>query len=291
MTTVIKSMLARVPLRVQRLLPIELRAEARDRMGLWAPGDIGFVVEPPRPNPGERPGPPDFLVLGGADVGGRWWMSQLADHPGVAPNRTLDEASHVFAAAATERFGPEQITAFHALFPRRPGRIIGHWSPDGLSYPWVLPLLAQAAPRAQVLVLVRDPIEALRAEISATADERAPHVGSNLADAVDRGFHGSQVARLLEHFPSDQVRIVQYEQCVADTAGSLVDSFGFLGLDASYRPRVTNAPTVPAGGDGDPLTPTTMARLQSMYRADVAALTGMIPDLDLGLWPNFNVRS
>ncbi|MEI7859002.1 MAG: sulfotransferase [Acidimicrobiales bacterium] len=287
MTPVTKRVIARVPERVLQLLPVELRADARDWLNLRVPGDVGYVVEPPRPNPGERPGPPDFLVLGGTDVGGRWWMSQLADHPGVAPNRTLDDAAHFFASSATERFGAEQGKAFHALFPRRPGRIIGHWSPDGLSYPWVVPLLAEAAPRAQVLVLVRDPIESLRARIAATVDDRPPHVGSNLADAVDRGFYGSQVAHLFEHYPPDQVRILQYERCVGDTAGSLADSFDFLGLDAGYHPRVVADPERSADGSADRLAPATAARLHSMYAADVTTLANMVPDLDLSLWSPF----
>ena len=276
-----------LPDRLLRALPVEVRADARDRTGRRVPGDLGYEPTPPTPQLGERTGPPDFILLGGDDTGGRWWMSLLADHPEVAPNRVLDEAAHVFAPYATDAFDDAAVARFHALFPRRAGRVIGHWGADALARPWVPALLARAAPRAQVLVLVRDPVERLLTELAATADERPPHVGSHDVAAVDHGFVGDQLTRLLTFVPTAQVRVLQYERCVVDPRGALAESFAFLGVDDTYRPGVVPPPLA---ADGPPVVrpgPEVRERLARMYADDVAVLAGLAPDLDLGLWPNF----
>ena len=287
MTSVAGTFFAKLPAPVRRLVPVELQADLRDRFGQWQPGDIGFEPTPPVPAHGERTGPPDFIVLGRPESGARWWMSQIADHPDVAPSRSVDEAALAFSPYGTASFGPEEIDRFHALFPRRPGRIIGHWSADGLSYPWVAPLLARAAPRAKVLVLVRDPVALLQAGLAATADSRPPGAGWNLADHVDAGFFGSQLTRLHGLFPPDQVRVLQYERCLVDTAGVLAQTFEFLGVDDSERPVLPH----PSGADPRAsvgrFDAATRSRLSAMYADDVDALSHLVPDLDLGLWPNF----
>ena len=268
----------------QRFLPVELRADVRGWLGQWEPGDVDFVIEPPDRAVGERIGPPDFVVLGGADAGGEWLMARIADHPEVALNRRLVEAAHVFAPYCTAPFGPGEVACFHALFPRRSGQVIGHWSPDGLSYPWVPPLLAQSATRARLVVLVRDPIEQLRAGLDRTVATSRPHVGSNLADAVDRGYYAQQLRWLQRWYPKDQLLVLQYERCVADADEVLAQVFAFLGVDDSYQARSIGPPIEPAR---DQLAPSTRQRLVEMYAADVADLVECLPDLDLALWPNF----
>ena len=287
MNSLAGTLFAKLPAPVRRLVPLELQADLRDRFGQWLPGDIGFEPTPPAPAHGERTGPPDFIVLGRAESGARWWMSQIADHPDVAPSRSLDEAALAFSRYGTESFGPDQIDRFHALFPRRPGRIIGHWSADGLCCPWVAPLLARAAPRAKVIVFVRDPVDLLQAGLTATADTRPPNAGWNLADNVDQGFFGSQLSRLRGLFPSDQVRVLQYERCLSDTAAVLAQTFEFLGVDASERPVLPHPSGFDPRAAGARLALATRTRLSAMYADDVILLSHLLPDLDLGLWPNF----
>jgi hypothetical protein len=225
-------------------------------------------------------------MLGAADAGSGWWLSLVTDHPDVAPGRRQGEAAQFFAPFCTESFGPAEIAAFHAWFPRRPGRIIGYRAPDAVAYPWMPPLLALAAPRARIVVLVRDPVERLLAGLDRTADLRPEHPGSYLSDAVDRGFYADQLARLVEVFPPDRVLVLQYERCLAEPERSLARTYEFLGVDPSVPAR----PIPPPAGDGtarDRLDPLTLGRLQAMYAADVDALACRYPDLDLGLWPNF----
>jgi hypothetical protein len=275
-----------VPGRLTRRLPSGVRADLRHRTGLTVPGDLAFAPVPPAPAAGERCGPPDFAVLGAADAGCDWWLSLVADHPDVAPGHRSAEAAQFFAPYCTEPFGPDEIAAFCAWFPRRPGRIVGYWSPDALAYAWVVPLLALAAPGARMVVLVRDPVDRLLDGLARTADRRPEHPGSWLSDAVDRGFYADQLDRLHQVYPPDRVLVLQYERCVADPVGSLTRTYAFLGVDPTYRARPLGPPAAADGSARDRLDPRTLDRLRGMYAADVAALAARCPDVDLDLWPN-----
>lgn len=285
MRSVARRALDQVPTRLHRLLPSEVRADLRHRTGLTVPGDLAYRAVPPHPAPGERTGPPDFAVLGAAAAGSRWWLSLIDDHPDVAPGHHSAAAAHVFDPYATRPFGPGDVSTFHAWFPRRPGRIIGFWSPDGTAHRWVPPLLARAAPRALILVLLRDPVERLLDGLDRTVDVRPAHPGSYLADAVDRGCYADQLTHLLEHYPQGQVRVLQYERCVADPVGSLAATFEFLGVDPSYRSRPLDPPPAVPNASGR-LDPDTLDRMRDLYRKDSGALADLVPELDLSLWPS-----
>jgi hypothetical protein len=229
-------------------------------------------------------------VLGAADAGSRWWLTLVADHPEVTPGHASPDAAHYFAPYCTEPFGPAEVAGFHAWFPRRPGRIIGYWSPDALAHPWVAPLLARAAPRAQVLVLVRDPVERLLDGLARTADERPAHPGSYLSDAVERGYYADQLERLVESYPADQVRVLQYERCVADPVGSLARTYEFLGVDPGHLARPTDPPTLGADRPVHRLDAATLARLRELYAADMARVASLLPGFDPDLWPSVAPR-
>jgi hypothetical protein len=282
----VRSTLDRLPSGLHRLLPSAIRADLRHRIGLTAPGDLAFDPVPPHPAPGERTGPPDFAVLGAAAAGSRWWLSLIADHPDVSPGRGSPDVAHFFARYCTEPFGPAEIAAFHAWFPRRAGRIIGFWSADGTAHPWVPPLLAAAAPRACILVLLRDPVERMLDGLDRTVDDRAAHVGSYLADAVDRGMYAEQITRLYERYPADQVLVLQTEACAADPVRSLARTYGFLGVDPAYRARQLAPPPARAARARDLLDPSVLERLRGVFAEDVAALGDLVPGFDPGLWPN-----
>ena len=285
MTSPVRRALDRVPTRLHRLLPSDLRADLRHRSGLTVPGDLAYRAVPPHPAPGERTGPPDFALLGAAAAGSRWWLSLIGDHPDVTPGHDSADVAHYFDPYCTEPFGPAEVAGFHAWFPRRPGRIIGFWSPDGTAHSWVPPLLARAAPRALVVVLLRDPVERLLDGLDRTVDARPPHPGSYLADAVDRGRYAEQLALLLEHYPRHQVRVLQYERCVADPVGCLAATFEFLGVDPAYRARSLDPHPAEPRAAGL-LDPDTLDRVQDLYRDEVRALVDLVPDLELDLWPS-----
>ena len=115
-------------------------------------------------------GPPDFIGVGAVAAGGGWWLRTLLAHPEVrgpdARRRGLDFFRPFCARAMTD----EDVAAYHAHFPRRPGTVTGEWTGRYMCDAWTPPLLRRVAPDAKLLVMVADPIERYRAIF---ADRRA----------------------------------------------------------------------------------------------------------------------
>jgi len=274
---------------VVRRLPAGARRRLLHGLGRYAPWEAGFDFTPPAPGPGEHVGPPDFVGIGVQKAGTTWWYELIASHPGVASPPGLHKERHFLSRFGTEAFGPAQLRDYHAWFPRRSGLLAGEWTPDYLYYPWVAPLLARAAPAARLLVMVRDPVERFRSGLAHQLRFGAPRTGATVAEAVGRGFYHRALESWFEHFDAGQVLVLQYEACSADPGSNIDRTYRFLGLDDSYRPDRLLAPVsatrsaAKIGIDSD-----VRRRLIDLYTPDVAALSRRLPDLDLGLWPNFS---
>ena len=78
----------------------------------------------------------------------------------------------------------------------------------------------------------------------------------------------------------------QYEQCCADPEGQLAGTYEFLGL-APYRPTDVRREVNVSRRAKFSLDAEAEARLVDLYRDDVADLAGLVPTLDLALWPRF----
>jgi hypothetical protein len=279
--------LHRLPSRLHRLLPPEQRDDLRHRLGHFYAWEAGYDFSPPPLGAGERPGPPDFVGVGVMMAGWRWWYRLVASHPDVWSRADIPVARHYLSHFCTVPFGTHEVQRYHAWFPRPEGTVTGEWSASYSAEPWVAPLLARAAPDARLLLLVRDPVERLRLGLAASTDNRGPQVGANTADAVDRGYYGVQLRRLLEFFPSDQVLTLQLERCHDDPMGEVSRTYRFLGLDDSYRPSLWQPPSHGRVGSAANEDPDTGRRLAELYIEDVVELRSLAPHLDLSLWPHF----
>jgi hypothetical protein len=288
LATTLADLLARLPRTVRELVPPEQRADLRHWMGRYLAWEEGFDLEAPPPRVGETTGPPDFVGVGVALAGARWWFRLITDHPGVSHRDDLPMDRHYLTHFSTQPFGQEEILGYQAWFPRRHDTITGEWTPSYLDQPWVAPLLAEAAPEAKVLAMVRDPVERLRKSVAGASGYRGEHVGWHVSDAVSRGFYADQLRRLLAYVPAERVLVLQYERCTVDAVAQLETTYRFLGLDDSHRPAssLLTAPR-PSRRPDPELDSDTFDRLVELYASDVADLAGLVPALDLSLWPSF----
>ncbi len=268
--------------RTRRLLVRGSRAWQRWR-GPRAPG-------PPAPPPcpdGWHTGPPDYVGLGVQKAGTSWWDALIGRHPSVVRARGLPKELHFFDAAWEEPFGDADVARYQRYFPRPDGCLAGEWTPGYLIDFWTPGLLALAAPRARLLVLLRDPVARFRSGLShQLATSRAPLADRDIQGAFQRGLYAPQLRRVLAAFPAEQVFIGQYEACRADPAGELARTFAFLGLasfelDAAALRGEVNPTTGPRF---DP-APSLHRALVTGYAADLEQLALLVPGLDLSLWP------
>jgi hypothetical protein len=264
--------------------------------------NAGGIDQPPQPLPcpsGAQTGPPDFVGVGMQRCGTTRWFKLLAAHPQVEPASaarpgypsTTPKELHYFDRFYAGGCDEHELARYHEYFPRRDGQKVGEWTPIYASAPWVPPLLAAAAPRARLLVLLRDPLERFLSAL-ALSGRVAERRGTQLnryapLDALWRGFYHAQLAALLGYFDRSQVLVLQYERCAEEPLAELHRTFEFLGVDdAGFVPAelekvFRGQPEKPALSDAE-REPYVRA-----YSEDVQRLVMAFPEIDLRLWPNF----
>lgn len=272
---------------VLRKLPYGARTSILHRTGRYAPWEDGFDFTPPKLEPGEHTGPPDFVGVGVQKAGTTWWYRLISSHPGVASRLDLHKERHFLSRFGDRPFTPADVDAYHGWFPRPDGAITGEWTPDYVYYPWLPALLVQAAPRARLLVLVRDPVERFRSGLAHQLRHGAPRTGATVAEAIHRGFYQGLLRRWQDCFDPDQLLVLQYEACVLEPAVHLARTYRFLGLDDTFRPADLDRPDASTEGAKAELTHDVRNRLAAIYAPDVEELARRLPHLDLKLWPNF----
>ena len=252
----------------------------------------------PEHPPDWRTGPPDFVIIGAQKSGTTWWQGLVEGHLQVVRPARQRRELHYFDHFWDRWPSEEQFERYRRYFPRPEGSLVGEKTPGYLYQPWVAPMLASAAPQAKLIVLLRDPVEryisglgllqrsgALKGQVGAGELGAREH---RIVEAMDRGRYAAQLAWWLQHFPREQLLLLQYERCVADTQGQLSRTFEFLGLPdqrasvaevSRTRKKSTEHAAAGAGAAS--------ACSSSTTRPTWPTLRTLMPDLDLALWKGF----
>lgn len=231
-------------------------------------------------NPARAVTAPDFVGVGAQKSGTSWWYSLIAAHPGVHDPVGFDKEARFFCGP-----GPYDLEAYRQLFGRPDGLVAGEWTPDYLWEEERIAALHAAAPHARLLLLVRDPVERFVSGLAHLLMYDEPIHRRALRKTYRAGLYGRQAQRLLRHYPREQVLLLQYERCIADSAGELARTYRFLGLEP-YLPESLARPVHETTVEKPILPPRYRARLAEAYRRDAARLQRLLPELDLGLWPS-----
>jgi hypothetical protein len=137
------------------------------------------------------------------------------------------------------------------------------------------------------LLLLRDPVDRFFSGLAHQKRAGLRCDGAALADAFERGMYHRSLTSWQEYFAADQILVLQFERCVANTDGQLARTFEFLRLSKyAVVPPERAADTQQASARRE-YDEDVRARLVDLYAADVVALAGQLPDIDLSLWPNF----
>ncbi len=195
---------------------------------------------------------------------------------------------HYFDRYWGEPFGEEDVAAYARLFRRPPGKVGGEWTPRYMFDPWTPPLLRQAAPDARLLVLLRDPVARFVSAMTHRTDRGWRTDATAVDEAVSRGFYHAQLTHLLDHFPRQQVLVLQFERCRADADAMLRRTFSFLELPEVALPPARLQPANQSGTRPPELSRVLLHEVRAGYRADVERLATTFPEIDLDLWENFS---
>ena len=157
-------------------------------------------------------------------------------------------------------------------------------------HPRVLPQIAQAAPEAKILVILRDPVDrypsGLERALLGARERGEEQIPPSMVEAqIGRGFYYFQVRRVIDNFPRSQVLILQYERCRSDYEEQLDRTYEFLQLEPGFRPgEQSQAPLEPTSRDF--AESRRGVRLAEMYAEDAVRLAEIAPEIDVTLWKN-----
>ena len=254
------------------------------RSAPWASG--APPVAPPAPE-GMRTGAPDFVGIGAAKSGTTWWFSLLMSHPEI--HVEYEKELNYFNDQFLKRLDAGEVTvadaeAYRDWFPRPEGTITGEWTPH-YAFAYRLPsVLRVAAPGAKLIVMLRDPIERYRSDLSRRMPSKA------LERLRYRSLANSMYANVLqpweEAYAPEDLLVLQFEACIRSAAEHLAETFRFLGIDDTFRPNEIRAP-INTSKNKLGLDPFVVKQLVRLYSPDVLRLVQQRPSIDLSLWPNF----
>lgn len=167
---------------------------------------------------------------------------------------------HYFGADLTSLHEPLSETDYLGLFAgARPGQRVGEASTWYLYSTRAAEEIASFAPRAQFVAMLRNPVEvmyslhrethfygvepiedfaeALAAEPERRAGRRpGPTRWREVLHYRDAVAFTDQLTRYLERFGAERVKIVLYDDLLADTPTVYADLLRFLGVDDTFRP-------------------------------------------------------
>jgi hypothetical protein len=259
----------------------ETASSLRRRIGLGARGLFGAA--------------PDFLVIGVQKGGTTSLYAYLCQHPEVVAARTK-EIQYFSEGHARGSFWYRQH--FPVLVGRDPMRLVGggrlqtgEATPYYLFHPHAPRRVRAQLPGVKLIALLRNPIDrayshhryhtklgdeqqSFVAAIAAEPDRLAGELERMIADEtyqsdahrnfsyLTRGLYAEQLEHWLEHFPREQLLVLQSERFFADPADGYHRVVRFLGL-SNHDLAEYEAVNVGSYSDMDPVT---RAKLVDYYR-------------------------
>jgi hypothetical protein len=202
---------------------------------------------------------PNFFLVGATKSGTTSMFRSLAAHPEICMAR--DKEPHFFGADLGMTKGPisESLSVYLGLFDHADGEpVVGEASTSYLLSATAAGEIAAFCPQARILVMLRNPVEvlyALYSEVRAAGVEPIADFPTAL-DAADRGrdvswvpggfgpwlryyevvAFSTQLERYLDWFGPERVKVVVYDDLVAESGQVYAEVLRFLGLDPSVMP-------------------------------------------------------
>jgi Sulfotransferase domain len=217
---------------------------------------------------------PDFFIVGHAKSGTTALYEMLARHPQIFMPQSKEP--WFMADELLERTPPRPegtartLSDYEALFAgARPGQVVGEASALYLWSPTAAARIAELAPEARIVVILREPASFLRSlhmqfvesYVETQADLRqalALEPARRRGEQVPRHTYWPKTLLYSEHtryvellrryherFAAERVLVLIYDDFRADNEGTVKQVFRFLGVDdgVEVRPREAN-PTV-----------------------------------------------
>lgn len=236
---------------------------------------------------------PDFFIVGAFKCGTTALYAYLRQHPGVF--MPFHKEPLFFGDDLTRRYGRMSEADYRALFREaRPGQRVGEASSWYLYSTTAAREIAAYAPGAQIIAMVRNPVDVMHAEHSQlrfNVEEDIADFGEAL-DAEPARRRGErlppgplrpetlyyrhsvrfaeQLERYLDVFGADRVHVVVFDDFRDDTAATYRGVLEFLGVDPGFEPDL---------GVRNPNKQVRFPRLQRLVYQPPGPLLRLVPRL------------
>jgi hypothetical protein len=231
---------------------------------------------------------PDFVGVGAQRCGTTWWFQMLLEHPQIRSPWHGRKELHAFDAFGARPLTDADVDAYRQNFEAEPGQVCGEWTPRYMADPWTPRLLAQVAPDARLLVMLRDPVERFLSGLvqRRTVEGRPVHLAA--AEAIERGRYASQLREVLRHTPAEQVLVLQYERCVAEPLPQYRRTLEHLGVEDFTPADPTRLRGNSLAAHREAPSPELSTALRNAFAEEVAELAELTDGaIDPELWPHF----
>ena len=199
---------------------------------------------------------PDFFVIGAQKCGTTTLYGLLRQHPDVfLPEQkelhyfAADDRPPAFADAAATELNQTTVWqrhAYQALYAATTARFKGEICPTYLYAPQAAARIAKARPDARIIAILRDPVarsfsayrhmKARGGEPAATFAEALQaepgHIAQHwqiMAHYTAASLYAPQLQRYYDHFPRDQILILDFEDLKRDPIGTANHVLAFIG--------------------------------------------------------------
>ncbi|HMM88271.1 sulfotransferase family protein [Bradyrhizobium sp.] len=247
---------------------------------------------------------PNFLIVGAARSGTTTVYSHLKDHPDVyLPVNKRPEPHFFFKSAEyAQGLGYYEERFFSAW---RGQRAVGEASTSYLFGPDVPRRIRGSLPDARFICILRDPVERAFSNywhtvksgletlsfddaIVREAERKNEIAGTALGELApfayaERGLYHLQLSRWLEEFDRSQLKIVIFDDFVADPGGTLREIASFLDISPDGLPNRAVEVENRSVPEDQRMLPATREMLLETFSEDVTAL-GRLLGRDLGHW-------
>jgi hypothetical protein len=234
----------------------------------------------------EAPDPVDFVVIGSMKCGTTSLHHYLSAHPDLVlpPEK---EVNFFFGA---DPDGPgnlwQGVDWYRARLPAD-GRLRGDVSPGYTSpdHPDAAERIAELAPRARLLYLVRDPLDrAVSQYRHHRRDGTEPRpIEEALLDPdshyVLRSRYADRLAPFLERFDAAQIAVVDHANLLRDTGATVASICRFIGVADRRQPDVFGERLNGAGSPPPPVDATVASGFRALVADDAAAFDRVRPTL------------
>ena len=218
---------------------------------------------------------PSFLVLGAQKAGTTSIYDYLAQHPDIFMSPVKEPHFFTYLNVEAPRSSPEEHSRFYRplqpiaqledyerLFEGAGGRTIrGEASPSYIYGPAAPQNIRDIVPDAKLIVILRNPVDRAFSnyqmnrrsgqELLTTFEDAIAAEECRIAEGwgfawhyLAKGRYAEQLRRYLGVFPADQLKIMLFDDLIADPTSFMRDVYTFVGADSGFVPNVEHSSNV-----------------------------------------------